>query len=215
LSNGGLITGVFASEGGAVGANVIFGKNNYGVALSTTAVVEAGSYEFIDTQTSTGSDFTEFTFADAVDFADYSEMYCNFQFGTGLSGYYDIKIQVGDTDEGEVLTASTYDFTKTYNNAGTLTQQMVTGIGEWSWGSFPVMDAFEGVSGYVRVYLVRDSSNDTFLSSQTFIQGKDVWFLGGGYNTTTQDDLKYFRLFIGADDLESGSNVTCYKVKRS
>jgi len=169
--------------------------------------------EFIATQTSTGSDFTEFTFADAVDFADYSEMYCSFQLGTGSNR--DINARLGDTAAGAVLTTPTYDLIKSDNTAGTFSSVATTGMTLWVVGEDRV-DSVYGLSGYVRVFLVRNSSNETFLASQGYQQGKDSFFITSGYNTTVDAaDLKYFRLYVGADDLESGSNVTCYKLKRS
>lgn len=170
--------------------------------------------EFIATQTSTGDDFTAFTFADAVDFTVYSEMFCQFAIGTSSSS--DINLQVGDTADGAVLTDTSYDQTRSDNTAGTFSNETATGINQWYIGTHPRVDSEEGVSGYVRVYLVRDSSDDTFLATQGFAQGADSFFLMGGKNTTADAaDLKYFRLFTNADNLSNGSNITCYKLKRS
>ena len=173
-----------------------------------------GSMEFIDTQTSTGNDFTTFTFDDAVDFDDYSEMYCSFALGTTSSR--DIQVQVGDTAAGAVLTDATYDQTRSDNTAGTFTNETGTGINQWYMGTHSRVDSEEGVSGYVRVFLTRNSSDETFLAIQGFAQGADSFFLMSGKNTTADaTDLKYFRLKIGTNGLSSGSNITCYKVKRS
>ena len=172
------------------------------------------SMEFIATQTSTGDDFTEFTFDDAVDFDDYSEMYCTFSLGTG--GSRDLLVRFGDSGESGVLTTSTYSLITSNINAGALsTGSAVTGEPSLYIATHPVIDSEEGIAGSVRIYLNRDSSGVTRLSLLSTNEGKDALFITTGYNTTTQDDLKYFRLYVNSDDLISGSNVTCYKMKRS
>ena len=194
-------------------ANEVLTKDGSGNA-TFQAAGGGGSMEFIATQTSTGNDFTEFTFATAVDFTEYSEMYCSFALGTTSSR--DIQVHVGDTADGAVLTTATYDQTRSDNTAGTFTNETGTGGTEWYMGTHARVDSEEGVSGYVRVFLTRNSSDETFLAIQGFAQGADSFFLMSGKNTTADAaDLKYFRISIGTNGLSSGSNITCYKVKRS
>ena len=188
--------------------------NGAGVAPSYQTAGGGGSLEFIATQTSTTNDFAEFTFATAVDFTAYSEMYCSFALGTTSSR--DIQVHVGDTTDGAVLTDATYDQTRSDNTAGTFTNETLTGGTEWYMGTHARVDSEEGVSGYVRIYLTRNSSDETFLATQGFAQGADSFFLMSGKNTTADaTDLKYFRISIGTNGLVDGSNITCYKVKRS
>ena len=173
-----------------------------------------GSLEFIATQTATDStDNPVVTFSTAVDFTAYSEMYASFQFGTTQSS--DINFQVGDTGEGGVITTSTYQQVKSDNSNGTFTSEVASGQDKWASASHPRIAAQNGVSGYVRVFLVRDSSDVTFLSYQAMIEGADSVFIASGINTTTQDDLKYFRMWFEGDRNIAGNNITFYKVKRS
>ena len=171
-------------------------------------------YEFIATQTATDStDNPVVTFADAVDFSAYSEMYASFQIGTTLTS--DINFRVGDTGTGDVITTDTYQQVKSDNSDGSFTSEVASGQGQWGAASHPRIASQNGASGYVRVFLFRDSSDVTFLSYQAMIEGADSVFLASGTNTTTQDDLKYFRMFFEADRNIAGNNITFYKVKRS
>ena len=173
-----------------------------------------GSLEFIATQTATDStDNPVVTFSTAVDFSAYSEMYASFQIG--LTQTSDINFQVGDTGEGGVITTSTYQQVKSDNSAGTITSEVASGQDKWASASHPRIASQNGVSGYVRVFLFRDSSDVTFLSYQAMIEGADSVFIASGTNTTTQDDLKYFRMFFENDRNIAGNNITFYKVKRS
>ena len=170
------------------------------------------SLEFIDSQTSTGNDFSTFTFSDAVDYDDYCEMRAVFNLGTTSSR--DICLQVGDTAQGGVMTGS-YQQQKCDNNAGTWTTETHSGEAQWCPASHPRIDSADGVTGWVRIFLAYFNDGSTRLMEQAFIQGQDSFFIAGGYNTTSQDDLKYFRIYIGSNDLVSGSNVTCYKLRKS
>jgi hypothetical protein len=172
----------------------------------------AGAYEFIDKQTSTGNDFTTFTFADAVDFDDYSEMLAVFNIGTSSSR--DCLVRVGDTSEGGVLTGS-YQQQKSDNNAGTWTSETHSGENRWNPATHPRIDSADGVSGWVKIYLAVFNDGSTRLMEQAMIQGQDSVFIAGGYNTTSQDDLKYFLFYVDGNYLVSGSNITCYKLKRT
>ena len=141
-------------------------------------------------------------------------MFCSFALGT--TGSRDIGVRVGDTADGAVLSSSTYDQTRSDNTAGTFTNETMTEEDQWYMGTHSRVDSEEGVSGYVRVYLIRNSSDETFLATQGFAQGADSFFLMSGKNTTADAaDLKYFRIFVGANVLSNGSNITCYKLKRS
>ena len=176
--------------------------------------VASGQYEFIDTQTSTGNDFTEFTFADAVDFSAYSEMYCTFAFGATSSR--DVNVQVGSSSESGVLTDTTYDGVRSDNTAGSQSNETGSNDNQWYMGTHARVATQNGVSGHFRIYLVRNSSDETFLAGQGLAQGADSLFWTGVINTTTDaPDLKYFRIFVGADVLVSGSNISCYKVRSS
>ena len=177
-----------------------------------TAAAGGSTMEFIATQTSTGSDFTEFTFADAVNYDDYSEMFCTFSYGTPTVSK-DLNVRVGDTSAGGVVTTSTYDLCLTNNDGGTLVSSAATS-GEWYFATSATLGSQAGVSGYVRVYLIRDS-DETFLAAQSMIQAEDNWWVSTGKNTTSDlSDLKYFHLYVNGT-LASGSNITCYKIKRS
>ena len=173
--------------------------------------------EFIDTQTSTGSDFTEFTFADAVDFADYSEMYCTFALGTPSTR--DVTFRIGSSSDGGVLTTSSYNFAKTtQDGSATLVQQYVSGATEFSLFTHPLVESQNGVSGYVRIFKITAGDSDTFLQMSAFAQGTSAMYWCGGKNSTVNlADLKYFSLIIasGSNELVAGSNMSCYKVKRS
>ena len=188
--------------------------NGAATAPEWAATAAGGStMEFIATQTSTGADFTQFTFADAVNFTDYSEMFCTFSFGTDASK--DVNIRVGDTAEGAVLSDATYDLCLTNNDAGSLTSSAASGSTEWYFATSGTLGSQAGVSGYCRIYLVRSSAGETFLAAQAMIQGENNWWVSTGKNTTIdQADLKYFRLYLNGT-LVSGSNITCYKIKRS
>ena len=171
-------------------------------------------YEFIATQTATDStDNPVVTFADAVDFSAYAEMYASFQIGTTLTS--DINFRVGDTGTGDVITTDTYQMVKSDNSDGSFSSEVASGQGQWAFASHPRIASQNGVSGYVRVFLFRDSSDVTFLSSQAMIQGADSVFIASGTNTTTQSDLKYFQMFFENDRNIAGNNITFYKLARS
>ena len=172
------------------------------------------SMQFIDSQTATGTaDFIDFTFATPVDFTDYSEMFCTFSFGTTTTS--DIQVRVGDSGESGSLTTGTYNMQKSDNTGGTFTNESNAGENQWAPASHPRISSQDGCSGYVRVYLIRDSSADTFLSFQSAIQGYESIFMASGWNTTVQTDLKYFRIFVSASRNIADNYVACYKLKRT
>jgi hypothetical protein len=175
--------------------------------------VAAGAYEFIDDQVSSGSDdFVLNTFADAVDFADYSEFLCVVNLGTTDSR--DMQFFVGDTSEGGVLT-SDYNQNKCDNNAGTWTIEANTGRTEWAIASHPRIDSADGVSGWFKIFLGYFNDGTTRLMMNSMWQGQDSVFMGSGYNSTEQTDLKYMLFRINGTTLVSGSNINMYKLKRS
>ena len=192
-------------------SNVITNPYNFAVAGG------AGAYELIDSQTSTGTNpFDEITFADAVDFADYSEMYCTFALGTPLTR--DVTFRIGSSSDGGVLTTSSYNFAKTTQDEGTLVQQYVSGEPEFSLFTHPIVESQNGVSGYVRIFKITAGDDDTFLQMSAFAQGtKAMYWCGGKNSTVNLSDLKYFSLIIasGSNELMADSNMSCYKVKRS
>jgi len=172
------------------------------------------SMEFIDSQTATDStDFTDFTFSTAVDFADYSEMFCTFSFGTTSTS--DIQVRVGDSGESGSLTTSTYNQQSSDNTGGTFTNETNSGENQWAVARHPRVASQNGCSGYVRVYLIRDSNDDTFLSFQSAVEGYESIFMASGWNTTVQTDLKYFRILVSANRNIAGNYVACYKLKRT
>ena len=138
-----------------------------------------GAYELIDSQTSTGTDpFDEIEFADAVDFTEYSEMYCTFALGTPATR--DVTFRIGSSADGGVLTSSTYSFAKTTQDRGSLIQQMVSNQSEFSFATHSIVVSQAGVSGYVRVFLVEHDDDDTYLSTQAYIQGTQAMYWCGG-----------------------------------
>ena len=170
--------------------------------------------EFIDSQTATGTaDFIDFTFATPVDFANYSEMVCTFSFGTTSTS--DIQVRVGDSGESGSLTTSTYNMQKSDNTGGTFTNESNSGQASWNPATHPRISSQDGCSGYVRVYLIRDSNDDTFLSFQSAIEGYESIFMASGWNTTVQTDLKYFRIFVDDTRNIAGNYIACYKLKRT
>jgi len=174
-----------------------------------------GSVEYIDTETITGSaaDFSQVTFSTAVDFTAYSEMYCSFSIGTVASR--DITFRFGDTDAGAVNTGSYYTYVTTDNTDGTLANEVHSGQDQGRVANHPRIDAQQGVSGLIRIYLTTAGDDDTHLQWNSFVNGWDSFFIGGGQYTQIQDDLKYFQLYGGGNDIQVGGNITYYKVKRS
>ena len=174
-----------------------------------------GSVEYIDTQTITGSaaDFSQVTFSTAVDFTAYSEMYCSFSIGTVASR--DITFRFGDIDAGAVNTGSYYTYVTTDNTDGTLANEVHSGQDQGRVANHPRIDAQQGVSGLIRIYLTTAGDDDTHLQWNSFVNGWDSFFIGGGQYTQIQDDLKYFQLYGGGNDIQVGGNITYYKVKRS
>ena len=171
-----------------------------------------GAMEFIATQTTTGTDFTTFTFAEAIDFSEYSEMYCTFSLGTDSST--GIRVQVGDSG-GLVTSGANYSNQLTDNTAGTPHHEDKADENYWRVAQHPRADTPEGIGGSLKIFLVRNTDDETMLGIQAFSAGVDSWWLIGGELRQVETDLKYFRLFIDADTLSDGSNVTCYKVRRS
>ena len=200
-----------------VGANntVLTADSSEALGLKWASAGGGGSVEYIDTQTITGSpaDFPQITFSTAVDFTAYSEMYCSFSIGTVASR--DITFRFGDTDAGAVNTGSYYTYVTSDNTNGTLSNEVHAGNSEGRVANHPRIDAQQGVSGLIRIYLTTAGDDDTHLQWNSFVNGWDSWFIGGGQYTQIQDDLKYFQLYGGGDDIQVGGNITYYKVKRS
>ena len=180
-------------------------------APSWGAAAAGGPMEFIDTQTSTGNDFTTFTFADAIDFTNYSCMIAHFALGTDDSRT--LQIQLGDTTAGGLINTN-YDSCYSDNEAGTWTSSYSSGNSSFEPAHHPRLFSTQGVSGYIRVYLAYSGTAER-LMMQAVIQGNDSTWLSSAYNTNTLTDLKYFRLFVGDPVLANGSNITCYKIRRS
>lgn len=176
-----------------------------------SAAASGGPMEFIATQTSTGNDFTTFTFADAIDFTDYSCMIAHFALGTDDSRT--LQIQLGDTTAGGLINTN-YDSCYSDNEAGTWTSSYSSGNSSFEPAHHPRLFSTQGVSGYIRVYLAYSGTAER-LMMQAVIQGHDSTWLSSAYNTNTLTDLKYFRLFVGDPVLSNGSNITCYKIRRS
>lgn len=168
--------------------------------------------EFIATQTSTGNDFTTFTFGDAVDFDDYSAMIAYFSIGT--NGSFDLQCQVGDTSGGGLETGG-YQYCKADNNAATWTAEYSSGSSSFSLATHPRLDSGDGCSGYISVYKALFNTGNDRLMLQSFAQGHDSSWISTCYNTNTLSDLKYFWFGLTSNDLVSGSNISCYKIRRS
>jgi len=200
---------------GAGASGEVLTGNGAGVLPTFQAAGGGGSVEFISTQTITGSaaDFSQVTFSTAVDFTAYSEMYCSFAIGTVASR--DITFRFGDTDAGAVNTGSYYTYVTSDNTDGTLANEVHAGENQGRVANHPRIDAQQGVSGLIRIYLTTAGDDDTHLQWNSFVNGWDSWFIGGGQYTQIQDDLKYFQLYGGGNDIQVGGNITYYKVKRS
>ena len=199
----------------SVSSGQVLTSQGVGSAPAWATAGGGGSVEYIDTQTITGSpaDFSQVTFSTAVDFTAYSEMYCSFAIGTQNSR--DITFRFGDTSAGAVNTGSYYTYVTTDNTDGTLANEVHAGEDQGRVANHPRVDAEQGVSGLIRIYLTIDDSADTHLQWNSFVNGWDSFFIGGGQYTQGQDDLKYFQLYGGGNDILVDSNITYYKVKRS
>ena len=183
-----------------------------GSAPQWSAAAAGAATEFIATQTSTGNDFSTFTFSDAVDFADYSAMIAYFSIGT--NGSFDLQCQVGDTSGGGLETGG-YQYCKADNNASTWTAEYSSGSSSFSLATHPRLDSADGCSGYISVYKALFNTGTDRLMLQSFAQGHDSSWISTCYNTNTLTDLKYFWFGLTSNDLVSGSNISCYKIRRS
>jgi len=176
-----------------------------------------GSLELIETKdvVGTSTDTLAFTFSTALDFeSDTASMFFTYQGGSDNST--DIRVRLGDTAAGGVLTTSTYDKTQTINSSGTITGSSNTGEANWDVASHAAVDTDNGFAGFGYVSTGYDSSGDSYLFLQQFTNSTVYQTTFSGKNTTTTDGtLKYFNFYMGGQNFMPDSSCTCYKVVRA
>ena len=197
--------------------NDVLTKDGSGNAVFATAGGGGGSLELIETKnvSGTSTDTLAFTFSTALNFeTDTAAMF--FSFMGGADGSTDIRVRLGDTTAGGVLTTSTYDKTQTVSSSGTITGSSNTGEVNWDIASHAAVDTDNGFGGYGYVTIGYDTSGDSYFFLQAFVNSTLYQTTFSGKNTTTTDGtLKYFNFYMGGKDFMPKSSCTCYKVVRA